>query len=356
MIHLTKKLKVVELASVLAGPSVGVFFKELGSEVIKIENPKTNGDVTRSWKLELEDKNEPLSAYYASVNMGKKVLFLDYTKPDDYKVLLNILENTDILISNFKKGDALKFKLDYETLHLLYPKLIWASIVGFTNESDRVAYDLVLQAETGFMSMNGDSNSGPTKMPVALIDVLAGHQLKEGVLVALLERSWSGIGRKVTVSLYDTAVASLANQASNFLMTGQIPGLIGSLHPNIAPYGEIFVSNDGVKFTVAIGSNKQFNDLIAAFNFDSIIHSELFCDNKNRVSSRKKLEVIISKTVSVLPYSAIEVGFLKATIPFGKINNIKEVFENEEAKKLIKTETKDGYCMKAVKSNVFVLD
>jgi crotonobetainyl-CoA:carnitine CoA-transferase CaiB-like acyl-CoA transferase len=356
MINTIKNLKIVELASVLAGPSVGVFFKELGSEVIKIENPKTNGDVTRSWKLEVEDKNQPLSAYYASVNMGKEVLFLDYSKSEDYTILLDILKDADVLVSNFKKGDDLKFRLDYETLHQLFPKLIYALIIGFTNDSDRVAYDLVLQAETGFMSMNGNRNSGPTKMPVALIDILAGHQLKEGVLVALLERSLYGIGRKVTVSLYDAAIASLANQASNFLMMEQIPNLIGSLHPNIAPYGEIFESNDGVKFTLAIGSNKQFMDLMECFDFDSTISSTLYDDNKSRVINRDSLKEILESEFSILSYSEIENGFLEKNIPFGKINSLDEVFDNEQAKRLIKLETRDGFSMKAVKSNVFVIE
>ena len=180
-------LKVVELASVLAGPSVGMFFAELGAQVIKVEHPE-HPDVTRSWKIASENKEESASAYFSSINYKKEYIHLNLNKENDHFQLIELLKDTDILLTNFKKGDVEKFNLTDDLLLEVNPRLIHGKISGFGSDSDRVAYDLILQAETGFMSMNGTEDSGPVKMPVALIDVLAAHQLKEGILCALLER------------------------------------------------------------------------------------------------------------------------------------------------------------------------
>ncbi|MCX6296683.1 MAG: CoA transferase, partial [Bacteroidetes bacterium] len=210
-----KDLKVIELANVLAGPAVGMFFAELGAQVIKIENKSTNGDVTRSWKIAKEDQKINSSAYYASVNWNKKSMFLDLKDASDKSKIIELIKEADIVISNYKKGDDIKLGMDFETLKKTNPTLIYAHISGFGEENSRTAFDIVLQAETGFMFMNGTKESGPIKMPVALIDILAAHQLKEGVLVALIKRMQTGNGSKVSVSLYDSAIASLANQATN---------------------------------------------------------------------------------------------------------------------------------------------
>src|SRR5690606_24722143 len=159
-----------------------MFFAELGAKVVKVEHP-LHGDVTRSWKLPSEDENAEVSAYFSSVNYKKEYRKLDYTKAADRQEFLDLVASADILLTNFKVGDAEKFNLTTEVLQGVNPKLIHGRISGFGQDSDRVAYDLILQAESGFMSMNGTPESGPVKMPVALIDVLAAHQLKEGILV-----------------------------------------------------------------------------------------------------------------------------------------------------------------------------
>src|SRR4051812_32689959 len=170
-----KDLKIIELAGVLAGPSVGYFFAELGAKVIKIENPKTKGDVTRTWKLKTENPKENTSAYFWSVNSNKEFISLDISIPSQLQKFYDLIKDADILITNFKAGDDLKLKVDYPTLLKLNPQLIYASINGFGYNNPRTAYDLILQAESGFMFMNGEPNSKPVKMPVALIDILAGH-------------------------------------------------------------------------------------------------------------------------------------------------------------------------------------
>src|SRR6201993_899976 len=284
-----KDLKVVELASVLAGPSAGLFFAELGAEVIKIENKKTGGDVTRSWKLPEEDKNSTLSAYFLSVNFLKKHLFLDLNLEKDYKKCILQIKNADVIIVNYKRGDDKKLKLDYVTLKKINPTLIYAGINGFSETDERVAYDLILQAESGFMSMNGTKESGPLKMPVAMIDLLAAHHLKEAILLAILKKQKTKKGSCVSVSLFDVAVASLANQATNWLVAKHIPQPTGSLHPNIAPYGEIFKTKDNHTVTFAIGSDGQFAQLCKSLQISKISGDKNYVSNQLRVINRKKL-------------------------------------------------------------------
>jgi crotonobetainyl-CoA:carnitine CoA-transferase CaiB-like acyl-CoA transferase len=242
-----KDLKVVELANVLAGPAVGLFFAELGAHVVKVENKLTDGDVTRSWKIPSENKNTSSSAYFASVNWNKTSIFVDLRDTADRQQVMELIKDADIVISNYKPGDDEKLQMGYEQLKKINPRLIYAHISGFANASSRTAYDLILQAETGFMYMNGTPESGPLKMPVALIDILAAHQLKEGILIALIKRLQTGKGSRVSASLEHAAIASLANQASNWLMTGYNHQPSGSLHPNIAPYGELFTTADSKK-------------------------------------------------------------------------------------------------------------
>ena len=347
-----KELKIIDLSTVLAGPSVGTFFAELGAEVIKIESPEFP-DVTRSWKLPTEDSESNVSAYFSSVNYRKKYLQLDLSIANDLEKLMKLLENTDIVLTNFKNSSEKKFGLSSEILLSKFPKLIIGKISGFGEESDRIAYDLILQAETGFMSMNGTPDSGPVKMPVALIDVLAAHQLKEGILVALLDRITTDIGRKVSVSLYDAAISSLANQASNYLMEKHVPKRIGSLHPNIAPYGEIFKTKDEVLVTFAIGSDMHFQKLTSLLNLSSMIEDERFSSNQNRVKNRVELANILQNEISKSNAHELLEQCHKKFIPAARIKDLSEVFQENEAQKLIREEEISGRSTKRVTSIAF---
>jgi len=330
-----KKIKVVELASVLAGPSVGLFFAELGAEVIKIENKRTGGDVTRSWKLPSENRNSKVSAYFLATNFFKKHLFLDLLNKNDHAKCIAHLKRADVVIVNYKKGDDKKLKLDHAGLRKINPGIIYVSIIGFSEEDERVAYDLILQAESGFMSMNGTPESGPLKMPVALIDLLAAHHAKEAILLALIKRNETGKGSRITVSLFDAAVASLANQATNWLVAGHIPARTGSLHPNIAPYGEIFKTKDKHLVTFAIGSDAQFRSLCRLLDIEEIASNKKYANNQSRVKNRKNLFVILNKEVSKKTLAFLQKGTITNFIPFAKIRNLEEVFELQEAKKLL---------------------
>ncbi len=333
-----KDLKVVELANVLAGPAVGMFFAELGAQVIKIENKLTNGDVTRSWRLAAENKETTISAYYASVNWNKRSVFLDLNKSEDKQQVYNYIKDADIVISNYKPGDDQKLGMDYETLKKINSTLIYAHLTGFGKFNKRTAYDLVLQAETGFMYINGTKESGPLKMPVALIDVLAAHQMKEAILIALIKRIKTGKGSSIHVSLFDSAIASLANQASNWLMTKFDPQPIGSLHPNIAPYGETFITKDKKQIVLAVGNDKQFEKLCVSLNCEELFKNVKFASNSNRVKNRNELFLLLQPIFENRISAELMNNFILKDIPAGIVKSVKEVFDTPEINSLILTE------------------
>jgi crotonobetainyl-CoA:carnitine CoA-transferase CaiB-like acyl-CoA transferase len=335
-------LKVTDLSTVLAGPSVATFFAELGAEVIKIENPTSGGDVTRHWKLAAESPDAPVSAYFASINFRKSYLNLDLNHPDDRSALDEHIRTTDILVTNFKSGDDVKFGLTRDALRSLNPQLIHAKIKGFTSDENRVAFDVVLQAETGFMYMNGTPEASPVKMPVALIDVLAAHHLKEGILCALLERGRTNQGQVVEVSLEQAGIASLVNQASNYLMTGTIPKAAGSLHPNIAPYGETMTCSDGKQLVLAVGSDRQFSALCEVAGCPELITDARFASNQLRVIHRKTLAEELSAAFLQRPRSEWMPVLISRHIPAGAIYAMDEVMDNPAARAMIREEEISG--------------
>ena len=345
-------LKIIDLSTVLAGPSVGSFFAELGAKVLKIEN-SNRPDVTRNWKLPTENNSSNVSAYFSSINYKKNYLNLNLSIEKDYHIFLKIIKDADILISNFKKGDDIKLNITDEILRTHNPKLIIGKINGYGSESARVAYDLILQAETGFMSMNGTTESGPVKMPVAFIDVLAAHHLKEGLLLALLEKQKNGKGKTVEVSLYDAAVCSLVNQASNYLMSGHVPQRIGSLHPNIAPYGEIFTTKDNKQLTFAVGSESHFEKLCLYLDLRHLLANPNFETNQKRVENRDELFQILNERITKLESKSIFEAMNAANVPCGIIKSLDEVFENSAAQKLIREEIIENQPTKRVTSIAF---
>ena len=243
--------------------------------------------------------------------------------------------------------------MDYNTLKKLNPSIIYGEINGYGKDSKRAAYDVVLQAETGYMSMNGTTTSGPVKMPIALIDVLAAHQLKEGILLALLKREKTGKGSLVEVSLYDTALASLKNQATNWLMNQFIPQRIGSLHPNIAPYGETFETKDGQFMVLAIGSDKHFEMLLKVIHASHLMDNEKYATNQQRVTYRKELDLDLQPYFKKHHSEKLMQQFLEENIPVGMVKNMKEVFKDKKAQNLILKEEIEGQTTLRVKTAVF---
>ena len=357
--NIFQNLKIVELASVLAGPAVGMFFAELGAEVIKIENKTTGGDVTRSWQLPNEQVNIDEngisdSAYFHSVNYGKKHYFLDLQSVTDREKVYDILRGCDIVISNFKKTSAERMGMDYETIKLMTPSVIYAQIYGFDEEDETPAFDVVLQAEAGFMYMNGEKGGNAVKMPVALIDLLAAHQLKEGILIALLKRERTGEGAFISTSLYESAVASLANQATNWLMAGHIPQRIGSEHPNIAPYGDSFFTADNKYVVLACGTEKQWLSLCKVLKLEDLIGDKRFTTNALRVKNRAELYSILRGVMELYERDELINLCKKHQVPIGAIRSMPEVFENKTAQAMIlEQNTHETVVTKCVKTVAF---
>lgn len=342
MEYIFEDLIIVELAGVLAGPAVGNFFSELGAEVIKVENKRSGGDVTRQWRQPGEPSKGP-SAYFSSVNWNKDSLLLDLGDTADKHKVDELIEEADIVVTNFKKGDDKKFGLTFEDLKTINPTIIQGHISGFGTESDRLAYDLILQAETGFMSMNGQPQSPPTKLPLALIDVLAAHQLKEGILCALLKQKENPEQAfRVDVSLYDSAISSLINQATNWLMNGNVPRRIGSLHPNIAPYGEIFSTKGNRLTTLAIGSDRQFRDLCIILGMEELAELPEYQHNEARVENRNELAEILGIHIGKLEADLFLEKCQNNFVPAAEIKNLQQVFESEKARQLLLKEEKEG--------------
>ncbi len=345
-------IKVIDASTVLAGPSVGMYLAELGAQVIKVEHPKYS-DVTRSWKLPGEPSDSEISAYFSSINYGKSYQKLDLKNSADRNAFGKLLSNADILLMNFKRSDYEKFHLTNKDLFEINPQLITGKISGYGTDSDRVAYDLILQAESGFMSMNGQPGGPPTKMPVAFVDVLAAHHLKEALLLALYSRERSGKGAVLNVSLYDAAVSSLVNQASNYLMTGNVPQRLGSKHPNIAPYGELFTTKDNRTITFAIGSDTHFQKLCETLNAEELLEDKRFESNQERVIHRETLYALLSSHVSVWDSKALLDQLQKLNVPAGAVKNLEEVFGDPRAKSLVLKETIEGILTKRVASAIF---
>jgi crotonobetainyl-CoA:carnitine CoA-transferase CaiB-like acyl-CoA transferase len=349
-------IKVLELANVLAGPSVGVALAELGATVIKVENVLTKGDVTRTWKLPSEDEKTDISGYFSCVNWGKKSIALNLCKPEGLEIIYKLASICDIVLASYKPGDAQKLKVDYETLKSYNPKIIYAHLTGYGLKNNRPGYDAIVQAESGFTFMNGDYNGQPVKMPVALMDVLAGHQLKEGILLALLNRELNGKGQYIETSLIKSGVAALSNQATNWLVGNSIPQRMGSDHPNIVPYGTIFYTADQKALVLAVGSDKQFADLCKVLGNPELACDPRFTTNLNRVKNRSAINEILQGLVSNFERSPLLDDLDLKNVPAGGVYDMQEVFELPEVKEMVmESKTTSGKELKGLRTVAFTM-
>lgn len=322
-------LRVLELATILAGPAVGAFFAELGADVIKVETARLGGDPTRGWLAAGESSPDGLSAYFCSINWGKRSLALDPTaEPERLQALL---QRTDILLINFKPCDCDKLGLVPERLLERYPQLIIGWVTGYGRDSSRPGFDALIQAESGFMLMNGPVDGPACKMPVALIDVLTAHQLKEGLLLALLARERGEGGRLVEASLWDTALSSLMNQASNFLMTGVEPERSGTEHPNLFPYGTLAPCLDH-PVLLAVGTDRQFDSLCGVIGGPEL--ASRFATNASRVQHREALRPLLYELTSTWRAAKLLAALGAAGVPSGGLQSVGQALSSQQALQL----------------------
>lgn len=329
MLH---NLLVVETASVLAGPLAGQFLAELGARVIKLENATTGGDVTRSWRTSGEEGDTDISAYFACANFGKESVRVDLRRPEDRHLTGALIAAADVFIHNWKPGDDAKLGFDYEHCIAMNPRIVHASISGYGEDDRRVGYDAVIQAESGLMSMNGSPDSGPTKMPVAVADIMAAHQLKQGILVALLHRERTGEGSKVHVSLMESALSSLVNQGTNYLHTGRVPGREGSEHPNIVPYGTVFLTADHAEILLAVGTDDQYADLCAVLGVDV---RPMHASNHGRVKDRHAVNVVLRSAIRSIRSDELLAECKKRKIPAGMVEPVDRALDGPQGRGMI---------------------
>jgi crotonobetainyl-CoA:carnitine CoA-transferase CaiB-like acyl-CoA transferase len=332
-------LRILELASVLAGPQVGQFFAELGAEVLKIESPA--GDVTRTWKTTAEmaastTGDASVSAYFAASNWGKKSLVLDLTTTPGQAELHRLAVTADIILASYKPGDAEKLRADYAALSTKNPRLIYGHLTGYGPDNARAGYDAVLQAEAGFMYLNAAGpGQPPQKMPVAMIDLLAAHQLKEGLLTALYHREKTGLGALVQVSLLDSALASLANQAATYLVTGHDPQPLGSGHPSIVPYGTVYRAANDRQLVLAVGSDSQFRYLCIALQRAEWATDTRFQANAARVAHRAELEALLTKRIAEVDGDELLTELERRAVPAGAVRTVGEALSQPSAQSML---------------------
>ncbi|MDX1421134.1 MAG: CoA transferase [Rubricoccaceae bacterium] len=346
-------LMVLELASVLAGPSVGQFFAEGGATVLKLENPRTGGDVTRRWHLAEEAPDDDRPAYFCAANWGKRSVAVDLTTEGGRRVLHGLARRADVVVTSYRPGQAARLGADAATLRPLNRRLVVAELTGYGPDDARAGYDAVLQAEAGFTVLNGPPDGPPVKMPVALMDVLAAHQLKEAVLVALLRRERTGAGAHVAVSLLGAGAASLANQASNWLTAGVAPQRMGSNHPNIAPYGTLYPSRDG-DVVLAVGTDAQFAALCDVLGLDGLPEDEAFATNAARVRHRAALNEILAAATQTWARDALLRALADRGVPAGAVRDVPAVFQQPEVARLVVRDAASGCA--AVRTTAFRVD
>ena len=326
-------IRVLELARVLAGPWVGQTLSDLGADVIKIESP--NGDETRKWGPPfIEGENGSLdSAYFHSCNRGKRSMVLDFKSKKDLQILNKLILKSDVLIENFKVGGLKKYNLDYDAVSNLNPKLIYCSITGFGQSgpySQRLGYDFIIQGLSGIMDLTGDPDNEPQKMGVAFADIFTGLYGVIAIQSALRLREKNDRGQHLDLSLMDSMVSVLANQASNYFASGVSPKRLGNKHPNIVPY-QVFPVKDG-HLIIAVGNNEQFNRFCNVIDLDYLSSMDKYIDNNKRVKNRDELvEIIKSKTIQ---YNKKELKLLleKNDVPVGSVNEVKDVFNDPHVK------------------------
>lgn len=350
-------LTVIEFAGVLAGPSVGMFLAELGARVIKVENPASGGDVTRHWTLgdaTSQSSDDTPSPYFAAVNWGKESVALDFSVSADVEVARRLAAGADVVLVSYKAGDAEKFGLDYASVSAANPGVVYGEITAYGPDDERPGYDAVIQAATGFTYLNGEPDGPPLKLPVALMDVLAGHQLKQAILLALLRRERTGEGAQVSVSLVRSGLSALANQAANWLVAGVNPRRLGSGHPNIVPYGNSFATRDGSHLVLAVGTDRQFAGLCEVLGTPELADDERFATNPARVEHRAALEEILALRVGERDRDELLQLLAAGNVPAGPILDVAQALSAPAAGPLRHgTEQPDGSRLEGLRSVAF---
>ena len=315
-------IRVLDLSRVLAGPYCTMVLGDLGADVIKVEAPE--GDETRGWGPPFAGGE---SAYYLCVNRNKRGIVVDFKTDEGRRIIHELIKQSDVLVENFRPDTLARFSLDFDSLSVINPKLIYCSITGFGQTGplrDKPGYDFMIQAMGGLMSITGEPDGEPMKVGVAVADLFAGQNAAIAILAALQARTLTGKGQHLDISLFDSQVAMLANVASNYLISGNLPKRYGNAHANIVPY-QSFQASDAW-FVIAVGNDKQFEKMCVVIGHLELARDSRFMTNSGRVEHRGELikllkPIFLSKNVSEW-LTMLE----NAGIPCGRINTLDKVF------------------------------
>jgi crotonobetainyl-CoA:carnitine CoA-transferase CaiB-like acyl-CoA transferase len=354
-----KGIKVVDLSRILAGPWASQMLADMGAEVIKVERPKV-GDDTRHWGppfiRSAKGEQPAQAAYYHSANRNKQSIAIDITTAAGQQVIKDLLAKADVMIENYKVGGLEKYGLSYQQVKNLNPKLVYCSITGFGQRgpyAHKAGYDAMIQGEGGLMSLTGDANGEPMKVGVAVVDVMTGLYSANAILAALMARAHTKQGQHIDIALLDVQVATLANQAMNYLATDENPTRLGNGHPNIVPY-QTFATNDG-SLILAIGNDQQFEKFCHAANCAELASSTLYQTNQLRVENRTTLIPILA-TIMASNTTSYWVKTLEAiAVPCGPVNTLDKVFSHPQIQHrnmVQEIPDKDGTMIKTVASPI----
>lgn len=331
-------LKVLDLSRVLAGPWAGQMLADLGADVVKIERPGS-GDDTRAWGppylRDADGRDTSEAAYFLCANRNKRSLAIDLTTAEGQVRVRELVANADVLIENFKVGGLAGYGLDYASLSVLNPRLIYCSITGFGQDgpyAQRAGYDFMIQALGGMMSVTGraegEPGAGPVKVGVAVTDIFTGLYASNAILAAVVERERSGLGQHIDLSLLDVQVACLANQSLNYLTTGTPPKRMGNAHPNIVPYQD-FPSADG-DFILTVGNDSQFRRFCSVAGHPEWAEDPRFATNAQRVAHRDLLIPLIRQVTVFRTTDQWMADLEQAGVPCGPINDLAQVFADPQ--------------------------
>lgn len=333
-------LRVLDLSRIMAGPWSTQILADLGADVVKVERPGV-GDDTRAWGppflKDLEGRDTKEAGYYLAVNRGKRSITLELDKPEGQAIVRALAARSDIVVENFKAGALKKYGLDYESLREVNPRMVYASITGFGQtgpKKDNAAYDFMIQAMGGLMSVTGEPDGAPggkpQKVGVPITDIMTGMYAAIAVLAAIARREQTGEGEWIDIGMLDVQVSFLANQAMNYLVSGRAPRRTGNAHPNIQPQ-DVFPAADG-HLVLVVGNDSQFEKFCRVIERPELAADERFARNPDRVRNREALSAIIIERLQTRPMAEWIEKLDAAGVPAGPINTVPMVFEDEQVR------------------------
>ncbi|MEJ1996270.1 MAG: CoA transferase [Limibacillus sp.] len=328
-------LRILDLSRILAGPTCTQLLGDLGADVIKVENPKTGGDDTRTWGPPFVGNSDgtpsDLSAYFVCANRNKRSIALDISSEEGQSVVRKLAQDCDVLIENFKPGALAKYGLDYASLSEEAPRLVYCSISGYGHtgpNAQKPGYDLMAQAYGGIMSLTGEPEGEPMKVGVGIADVMCGMYAATGILAALRHRDRHGEGQHIDLALVDSQVAWLINEGVNYLTSGEVPKRRGNGHPNIAPY-QVFATEDG-HAVIAVGNDTQFARFAAWLGRPEWSADIRFSTNPARLANRQELIPMIQELLEAIPTDRVISELEAIKVPVGPVNRLDRVFGSDQ--------------------------